>query len=737
MSFPGQFFTPAYHNIENERAWNDDDLIADGRNLVKQVQKNGVIGSEVAEKVKLFEGQASGSSKKVGTYGVPSEGSEERMNLDDPAPPRSLGPLKAKIRLKDYPNIRFSTTEVSRFLERFEAAADGEGAEDSDKVRQVVNFIQDEEVLRDVEDMDGYEKKDWAELKKEMLEKWGQSEQRYREADLDRLAAEVAEEGGVQTREQYGKYVSSFDRILKYLNRNGIVTGTPGAVKRTFIKAFPKEMRERALRQLYDRNLVNRSKDGGVIVLPDMKEIRKALQGEMDMQELVEDGIEARGSGTAKSKEPVTAKEVGELADTLKELRLFMQKTVTQSWKPSAGRAGADATPAAPEAATKGQGFVPRGPPACSYCGEVGHFKAQCADLTTDMKTLGVRPVMRDFYLDGEKIEAAVPRNEVRRRRSAETAAGGKGKEAEVKSHIGIVERGKAWTPPAVAAEVRAVAAEERVCFGERYDRMDLDQAPRAEPVPKKPKAREPAAQQSAERKRAGELARKALGNDTALSLTLKDLAAISPLMAEQLIGSIREAAGPSFKETAEKVSAPVETVLAEVRSAEFGENEKPVHRALVSCPLGYVEMEIRGQKVWAMIDSGSMINIMPAELARATNLARRKTSMSIRTMGGFRCEVEGVVEAEPVLVAKVEERILFLVTRSNEIILGRPFLFAFRTDLRFCPRRREEIMAVRDSGGRQFETTICQPQSGEWLNRVVDEERHGEWCHEPPAEDF
>jgi hypothetical protein len=65
--------------------------------------------------------------------------------------------------------------------------------------------------------------------------------------------------------------------------------------------------------------------------------------------------------------------------------------------------------------------------------------------------------------------------------------------------------------------------------------------------------------------------------------------------------------------------------------------------------------------------------------------------------MGGFRCEVEGVVEAEPVVVAKVEERISFLVTWSNEIILGRLFLFGFRTDLWFCPRRREEIMAVRD----------------------------------------
>ena len=70
-------------------------------------------------------------------------------------------------------------------------------------------------------------------------------------------------------------------------------------------------------------------------------------------------------------------------------------------------------------------------------------------------------------------------------------------------------------------------------------------------------------------------------------------------------------------------------------------------------------------------------------------------------------------------------------------IILGRPFLFAFRADLRFCPRRREEIMAVRDRQGRQFETTICQPQSGEWLDKVYDEERHGDHCHEPPPEDF
>jgi hypothetical protein len=57
--------------------------------------------------------------------------------------------------------------------------------------------------------------------------------------------------------------VPLFDQILRYLNWNEIVTNTPGAVKQTFIKVFPKEMREWAVRQLFERKLVKMSKDRG------------------------------------------------------------------------------------------------------------------------------------------------------------------------------------------------------------------------------------------------------------------------------------------------------------------------------------------------------------------------------------------------------------------------------------------------------------------------------------------
>ncbi|KNZ58834.1 hypothetical protein VP01_1851g2 [Puccinia sorghi] len=52
------------------------------------------------------------------------------------------------------------------------------------------------------------------------------------------------------------------------------------------------------------------------------------------------------------------------------------------------------------------------------------------------------------------------------------------------------------------------------------------------------------------------------------------------------------------------------------------------------------------------------------------------------------------------------------------EVILGRPFLFAFRAGLHYDLARREEILSMVDSQGVRFETTICQPSSGNWEER-------------------
>ncbi|KNZ61751.1 hypothetical protein VP01_13620g1, partial [Puccinia sorghi] len=66
-------------------------------------------------------------------------------------------------------------------------------------------------------------------LKAKIWEKWGMRRQCFREGDLERLAAEKAEKGGVEEWWEFDEFVSSFDHIFKYLNHNEVIIGTPAS----------------------------------------------------------------------------------------------------------------------------------------------------------------------------------------------------------------------------------------------------------------------------------------------------------------------------------------------------------------------------------------------------------------------------------------------------------------------------------------------------------------------------
>ncbi|KAH9441452.1 hypothetical protein Pst134EB_030118 [Puccinia striiformis f. sp. tritici] len=174
--------------------------------------------------------------------------------------------------------------------------------------------------------------------------------------------------------------------------------------------------------------------------------------------------------------------------------------------------------------------------------------------------------------------------------------------------------------------------------------------------------------------------------------------------MAGKLIEALKESAGLDFqgKSKPGEAKASKARVTADVRNVESTpqvENLALLPSSSVLVPLGFVSMKIADQTAWVMVDSGSMINIIPAQLANAACLTLKKSTVSIRTM-------------------------------------GRPFLFAFNAVLNFSPTRREEVLQVQDAEGNQFETTICQPQSGKWQTAAEEEERCLR-CTEPPAEDF
>ncbi|KNZ56917.1 hypothetical protein VP01_2287g2 [Puccinia sorghi] len=90
-----------------------------------------------------------------------------------------------------------------------------------------------------------------------------------------------------------------------------------------------------------------------------------------------------------------------------------------------------------------------------------------------------------------------------------------------------VVIVGAEWCPPMVGAEVRAVQSNERVMFG-RLDRMDID-------FLKKSKGKEMAEPSVLvpRKKNVAELAKRALGGESQVTLSLKELATVSPMMAD------------------------------------------------------------------------------------------------------------------------------------------------------------------------------------------------------------
>ncbi|KAI7943697.1 hypothetical protein MJO28_011225 [Puccinia striiformis f. sp. tritici] len=195
-----------------------------------------------------------------GTFTVPAEPAEdENMSFNNifgdgpPAEPagaapkaKEKGPLTGgKIRPKDHPHVKLDSANLQKFLDRYEKAAAMEGVNNRGMAIQIGNFVENGEDLVDIEEMTGYKEEDWEKLKKEMITKWGEGGKHYEEGDLLKLAMERLKKGGVTTMEEYREYTAAFDRVLRYLNKNEIVIGTSGTVKRSYLRAFKEEDREK------------------------------------------------------------------------------------------------------------------------------------------------------------------------------------------------------------------------------------------------------------------------------------------------------------------------------------------------------------------------------------------------------------------------------------------------------------------------------------------------------------
>ena len=227
-------------------------------------------------KARFFEASSGSSGSGLGFGPAPVGGVEPEPSTS------SVKRRVVKIKPRD-DDLVFTGTNVKKFLTRFELAAEVDGAEGYDMVRQIIGFVKGEDLKLDLEDMEGYSERDWELLKNSMIERWSDALPvvRHTLEDLDKLAEIQVKRGGLKTYSEYRKYLSEFLVVLKYLVYNEHLNHEYDSVH-IFFKAFSQESQKNMKRELLKEKKVPIGRDG-YYKTPSLKVLREAAEIEMQL----------------------------------------------------------------------------------------------------------------------------------------------------------------------------------------------------------------------------------------------------------------------------------------------------------------------------------------------------------------------------------------------------------------------------------------------------------------------
>ena len=223
---------------------------------------------------------------------------------------------------------------------------------------------------------------------------------------------------------------------------------------------------------------------------------------------------------------------------------------------------------------------------------------------------------------------------------------------------------------------------------------------------------------------------------DTKVTLTIKELTAISPALAQAVsegnfgdiplknLRSVRVNAG-----NLRTGHGDVEDLVRRYKEGAYLEPEDVYSflqykkMGLYSCPLGYVEIlfENSGVSVDGLIDSGSQINLMTEEKAYSLGL-KVVVSIKMRLTGIANNEASliGIVEDVPIVIAgRVWGKAHFWITTGDvPVILGRPFLVDFEANLQFSEKYGETMVLI-DGRGLGLRIPTCDPYHEEYMRTL------------------
>ncbi|KAA1098522.1 hypothetical protein PGT21_036215 [Puccinia graminis f. sp. tritici] len=161
------------------------------------------------------------------------------------------------------PGLYYDGNNFMRFLTRFERAAKACKATDYDKALQIGQFMKTEELLTQLEAIDGYDTYDWATLRKEMVETWGEFDDitSYTTTYLVNLVEEFSREDEILSYQEFQTYLQKFSEILNELVRNKDLKKRRDA-SLLFISAFPQRIQNNIQQTLIKNGQLPTGLDG-------------------------------------------------------------------------------------------------------------------------------------------------------------------------------------------------------------------------------------------------------------------------------------------------------------------------------------------------------------------------------------------------------------------------------------------------------------------------------------------
>ncbi|KNE96014.1 hypothetical protein PSTG_10705 [Puccinia striiformis f. sp. tritici PST-78] len=615
--------------------------------------------------------------------------------------PPYLGPSSNSVKIK--PNDRnfgYDGTKmtIDKFILKYEAVGRIDKATARDLAEQVTQFIKDLDVQEELEEMSGYLEGNWELLKAQLLSRFGSPLPLVKctRQDLKQLIHSATYTGGIKTLEAFKVFKTKFESITHYLVRMGYSSHLEES-RELLLEALHKDVESLVTKELIRDNQMLVSRDGGDI-LPNTESILEYIYKELQSASVMERRQMSRGEfishkprlkpykPTPAQTIPATNSSSQQLSNQMEDLARRFESFTTgrmapphQSYGPPPQRYTTTPPQNYPGSSSQNQPNPNR--PSyyrCFYCFQMDHSAYNCQHYSTDEQKGLVRKQGRDYYLSDNTLITWDPRRPVK----------------------AVVDKFSTQSPQETVTTSFGQIEEPDFPQLQTYE-ADLVRfkLPRESAKAPKEKSKKTQLEKPLDKTYPGigqETAEKILKEGT-ITLKVGEVFAMSPEVTQEFKKLI----------TAERIpiEPPTNSAEASTNAVDLDESdEEDNHSAplLYSCPLGFIKLTINGHHQQALLDIGSMVNIIPEELAQKFGLLITERVMKLKGIGGHKTEIIGVAERVPD-VGSILRHVHFCVAEGTvQFVLGKPFLKYASANIK-CDAEKGDSVSIRDSKGQNY----------------------------------